>query len=398
MLCGRLRCPIQSRISAMKPLVRRIIGTSLFGSSPPAVFVGRWGYPHVFVGPMVPPVRGDEARAFDDPGSWYGKGIQEVIDLRSALVRSSFRAQVREVRRPGKLLDLTQEVAMASKPIDTEIRLAKPPSLRIRYDGVLSPMGPSAQVVDAKLAENPSIESGVERVVSDYDVLAADALWELHEGGIDVYQSSRLMTTGLLGMRKDRKLVPTRWAITAVDSSLGSRLRERVRQHQELSGIKLFSAEYLGNHFEILLVPGPYTFELIEIWMPRSVWIGHNPTEVLADHEDWHPRTQYSILGGGYYATRLPVLEYLDGIRRRATVLVVREISSEYWAPLGVWVVRETVRHALAGKPQRFGSVEEAVKTIAQRLRVPTQRWVPKSKILSDLKQQLKLADFGVKS
>lgn len=393
MLCGRPYCPIQSRINAMKPLVQKIMKTSLFGASPPAVFVGQWGYPRVLVGPMVPPARGEEAKNFDDPSGWYGKDIREIIGLRSALVRSNFRENVRAVRRSGKLLDLTQEIAMSARPVDVEVRLGKLPSLRLRYDGTLSPMGPSAPIVDAKLAENPSVSQDVERVVSDCDVFAADALWALRSRGIDVYQAGRLMAAGLLGMRKYRKLVPTRWAITAVDSALGNNILTRVKQYPEISEILLFSAEYLGNHFEILMLPGPYAFELIEVWMPRSAWIGNNPTEVLSDHEGRRPKSYYSILGGGYYATRLPVLEWLERAGRQATVLAVREISSEYWAPLGVWVVRETARHAL-GKPERFESVEQAVEVMAKGLKVPRQRWLPKSALLRELRQQLKLESF----
>ncbi len=394
MLCGRTKCPIQSRIDAMRPMTYRITKNSLFGASPPAVFVGRWGYPHVSVGPMVPPVRGEEARGLDDPPSWYGKGIEDVISLRSKLVRSSFRANVCTVRRPGKLLELTQELAMSSNPVDTEVWLKKPPNLRIRYDGILSPMGPSGMIEDARLSENPTVDRAVDRIVYDHDVLTTDALQELYTHGIDVYQASRLMSAGLLGMKKDRRLVPTRWAITAVDSNLGDHLRSRINQNQELSEILLFSAEYLGNHFEILMLPGPYSFELIEMWLPRSVWIGDGPTQVVSDYEDWRSRTKYSLLGGGYYATRLAALEHLNNIGRQAKILAIREISPSYWAPLGVWVVRETARRAFAGEPHRFDTVEGAIEFMAHKLKVQKNRWAAESTLLRELREQLKLEQF----
>jgi hypothetical protein len=394
-LCGRPRCPIQSRINAMRPLTSEISKTSLFGASPPAVFVGRWGYPQVSVGPMVPPARGEEARILDDPGNWYGKGIEEVIDMRSRLVRSNFRANVRAARHSDRLLSLTQELAMSSNPVDTEVWLKKPPSLRIRYDGVLSPMGPSGIIRDARLSENPSVSRDVEYVVSDYDLLASDALRELHTRGIDVYQTARLMTAGLLGVKKDRKLVPTRWAITAVDSNVSDHLSSEVTGYQELSEVLLFSAEYLGNHFEILLLPGSYSFELIEMWLPRSVWVGSGPAQVVADYEDWRPKSEYSPLGGGYYATRLAALEHLRRIRRQARVLAIREISPEYWAPLGVWVVRETARRALSMPPQRFGTVDEALQAVAHKFKVPRDRWSAESSLLRELREQLRLEHFA---
>jgi len=39
------------------------------------------------------------------------------------------------------------------------------------------------------------------------------------------------------------------------------------------------------------------------------------------------------------------VLEYLNSIQRQAQVLILRNVRPEYWAPLGVWIIRETVRN-----------------------------------------------------
>jgi hypothetical protein len=37
-------------------LERRLSAENIFGSSPPAVFIGSWNYPKVLAGPLVPPV------------------------------------------------------------------------------------------------------------------------------------------------------------------------------------------------------------------------------------------------------------------------------------------------------------------------------------------------------
>ncbi len=88
MLCGRSKCPIQSRISSLKSVKDEISKESIFGASPPSIFVGRFGYPDVRLGPMVPPVQGKKGKKFDNPKGWFGKGIDEIIDLRTELVRS----------------------------------------------------------------------------------------------------------------------------------------------------------------------------------------------------------------------------------------------------------------------------------------------------------------------
>lgn len=394
MLCGRSRCPIQSRIDSLKSIEGDISKDSIFGASPPSVFVGRSGYPEVRLGPMVPPVGGEEGRKFDDPKEWFGKKIDEVIDLRTELVRSNFQANVRSARRPDRLLDLTQELAMSSSPVDTEVKFKKPPKLKLSYDGVLSPVGPTGEVERADLAENPDVDRSVDYLVSDTDVLASDALLELHGRGIDVYQASRLMSAGLLGRDKDRKLVPTRWSITAVDSQLSRNILETVKRNQQIREIQLYSAKYLGNHFEILMVPDSYSFELIEIWRPKSVWTGDGQTQVVSDHENRGSKSGYSPLGGGYYATRLPILEHFRDTGRQGLAIAVREVSSDYWAPLGVWVVRETARHALSQRPRTFETVEGAVNAMAKRLKTRRDSWTGESILLQNLRNQLKLERF----
>jgi len=72
----------------------------------------------------------------------------------------------------------------------------------------------------------------------------------------------------------------------------------------------------------------------------------------------------------------------------------MREIRPEYWAPLGVWVVREAARVALEAQPQVFGSVEEALTDMSSRLRTPSGKWMEKAKMLSNNRAQRTLDSF----
>ncbi len=391
-LCGRPFCPILAKLGAMK---RISIGDSIFGASPPSVFVGRVGYPDVRVGPLVPPkIAAKDARIYDDPAQWLDRGIEDVIGLRSNLVRSNTRLNVRSPRvLSNRLLIKTQELAMASAPVDTEVRFLKPPKMEVRFDGILSPMGPSGALKDMSIAENPSVPRKVDHLVSDTDVLATDAAAELYEGDISVYHINRLLSVGLLGRKNDRRLVPTRWAITATDDMVGKELIARVKNHSVLDGLRLFSTQKFGNRFEILLLPRPFSFELIEIWMPRSVWTGKG-TWIGADREGYDGKRTYSLLAGGYYAARLGVVEYLERVKRQASIFIVREILPDYWAPLGVWVIREAIRDAMMQEPKRFEIADAALNDIAIRIRTPLRRWKKEAKLIHDFKFQKTLDSF----
>jgi hypothetical protein len=60
-LCGKTRCPIMVKVNYFLKSVPLMSTQDINGVSPPSVFIGRIGYPHVYVGPLVPPVHEDTA-------------------------------------------------------------------------------------------------------------------------------------------------------------------------------------------------------------------------------------------------------------------------------------------------------------------------------------------------
>lgn len=395
-LCGRPRCPILEKFKSFQSIAPVISGDSVFGASPPALFVGSYGYPRVSAGPLIPPLAKDsEASIFEDPSSWANMQIEDIISMRSRLVRANTNLHVKDARsKENPLLLKAQELALSKKPVDTEAWFFKAPKQELKFDSVLTPMGPSGLVKNFELAENPNVPRKVDYLVYDTDALAKDAVLELYKGDIPAEHITRLLSIGLLG--KERKIVPTRWSITAVDDMAGKELTARIKDFTWIPEIQLFSGTHFGNHFEILILPRAYSFEIIEIWLPKAVWSGES-SWIGEDSEDHEGKKGYSSLAGGYYAARLPVLEYLTEIQRQASVFVLREITPDYWAPLGVWVVREGMRNALRNPPIKFDSLEAAVSYLAGRVNTPKIEWIQQAKMLSDFRFQTTL-DFFFKA
>ena len=197
----------------------------------------------------------------------------------------------------------------------------------------------------------------------------------------------KLLSAGLLGLKKNRKLVPTRWSITAVDNALSKEKLKKIRYYPEIKEISVFNAEYLGNHYEFLLLPDKYSFEVIEISMKNyGVW---------HDHETFFPRKKYAdSVTGAYYANRLALTEYLEKIKRQARCLVLREIRPEYYAPLGVGILRQISREAFAQTPETFPTLKEALHLIQNRLRQTITNFTRKSILLENYGKQKKITDF----
>jgi len=51
--------------------IEQTLKKTMFGPSPPSLFVGWMGYPNVFVGPMVS-LEPENAQHLDNPAEWYG--------------------------------------------------------------------------------------------------------------------------------------------------------------------------------------------------------------------------------------------------------------------------------------------------------------------------------------
>jgi len=359
------------------------------GSSPPAIFVGRAFYPKVWVGILAPPMHSENAEILDFPEKWYEEkaSIEKILDYRSQLVYSRFK--VSTVKRPiGRLIETTQELAMAKKSTDVEIELKKNPVFKLRLSNWFTPIGNPAPILNARLTENVKVERKVEYIISDSSLKAQEAIIELYKHKIPISRLQKIFSAGLLGLPTQRKFVPTRWSITAVDDIIGKNLMQEIKDYPTINEYQLFSNEYLANHFEILLIPQIYSFELIEAWdLDRIPSIG-------SDFEPYWGRESYAnVTGGAFYAARLAVLEYLSKIRRQAAILIVREVKPEYYAPVGVWKIRETIRDAFNLPFEKFDSLEQAVKRICEKMLIG-EKWVSKSKLLRILKEQKKITQF----
>src|SRR2546422_51306 len=81
LLCGKPRCPILVKYDSMMKTQPLIDDTALDGSSPPGVFVGRFGYPKVFLGPLIAP--GQESGRGGYKGARTLRRADSAADLRA---------------------------------------------------------------------------------------------------------------------------------------------------------------------------------------------------------------------------------------------------------------------------------------------------------------------------
>ncbi len=370
---------IIDRLEGVENRFTQLDTTNDVGSVSPSIFVGRSGYPNVSTGLLSPVGHEETAEQFVTNGGWYDEqvSIADVFERRTSLLNASQTTPVETNVHDSweGFLGVQREVAIADRPVGVEMGLDGRPQLDLAFSGddVSAPTGPRARARDATLTENPHVPRPVKKTLEDDDWGATGAMNYLYNRGFDVYEINTILSAGALGQRESRRLVPTRWSITAVDDTVGRYLRGKRADAASVDTVQTFHNEYLGNSFWIVLAPGRWEFELVEFKSPGSVW-NPDPTEgvwLASDYEGSSGRTEYvDQTAGAYYAARLAALEYLDSIGRQAKVLVLRHVSDEYWGPVGVWQVREAIRHAFEGNHGTSETFENAISTIGTHLPV----------------------------
>jgi len=393
MLCGKLRCPVIAKAQSLAKYGRMLDSDIVDGSTPPGVFVGQMGYPRVYIGPMVPPYHGD-TEILDTPEMWMGKSIDQIIDYRFSLIRGKARASVYDAQSGGGLLETLQELAMGMHPADSQVTFTKKPRKILTLSEETQPFGPSAPLKSFR-ASHVSVDKRIEKAYYDRDLKAADAFWELYRRGVLVTRIQRALSIGMFGVGQRRKLVPTRWSITAVDSGLSLRLMDEIKQHETIDEYRVYNFRNLDNIFVAILMPERWSFEWIEAWFPKTTWnVDGTVPALMGDYESYGGRATYASVGGCYYSTRLAVAERLSMERRQASALVLREIHPGYIVPVGVWNVRESVRSTLKTQPSKFETLQKALGYASSKLTIPLRKWIENSVMLKQALFQRKITDF----
>lgn len=387
--CHLHRCPQRVKTFALNQAKQKYKNkTSLEGENPPSFFVGSTNWPQVTISPMIS-LDTTMSEIIDEPDLWQTKfQIPEIVNFRTHLIRAQGRrVDARSVEQLNdRLLATSQELVLASNPVHTSLTLAKPINYSLNFNQFSQPIGPKSKVQAFTVEDTPKIDQKVEYYTSDTDLLAKDGIQHLHKYGLSVTRINRIFSSGMLGTKGQRRLVPTRWAITATDDIVGKEIISKIKIYPEIDDYRVFTSSYLDNHFVTFMMPKRWAFEFLEGWGET----------INGDYEPNRGRTNYATsTAGGYYASRLAVLEYLNQIKRQAEVYCWRYIGEGYFVPLGVWQVRENMRNSFSkNKYKIFDNKADLFQFLERILFFNFKTWKHKSFLLNTNKYQRNLLDF----
>jgi hypothetical protein len=359
------------------------VNENIFHSfSPPSIFIGSYNYPRVFAGFMI--TNHENCSIYDMPEKWLSNeiGQEEIIKFRISLLRGKKAVNVNE---KNAFTEKLQELALAKNETEIET-IAYGIIKNCIFDDEHEPYGASFYVNDF-YANNFYFHKLLEKFYYDTDASANTALKELYERNVEISRIIKAFSAGCFGIEKNRKLVPTRWAITAVDKNLGDMLLKNVKNYELLEDYKIFEAHGLYNSYYILLVPSYWFYE----WFEAFLHVLSNE-ELIFNDAEFYKKKEYSSVGGCFYTARFAILEGLNKMQKQAAAFVFREAYKGY-VPLGVFNVRELIRKAMKDKPLTFSNFREALDYLNKRLKLPLRKYIEKSMLL---KHYLTKRQFGL--
>lgn len=207
-------------------------------------------------------------------------------------------------------------------------------------------LGNSTPLLKINTYDNISISKHLEKHQQG-ETKAKDAIIELYERGFNDTQIRTLLSLGTFGLDKNKVLVPTKWSISACDSVLEQYLYTKIINYRIGEEYLVFEHNDKGNHFIICFLPNQFCSDVIETYT--------NSDNIQVVEEDFVPfsnklSTKEPECAGGYWATKLAMLEKINSLKKQYACISIRIINN-YEIPLGVIFVRESVREAINKKP-----------------------------------------------
>ena len=353
------------------------VGKDLEGSTPPSVFIGRWNYPKVYAGPMITTIKGDSSM-FDSPESWLSdnKTQDEIINYRLNLVRGKQLLRINDLDNP--LVDKLTDISLAKTSTDSEAKFGKTPRGSMLSEDS-EPHGPSAVLEEFNI-DAVKWDRKLEKSYYDTDLRARDAVMYLHDKDIPFSNMQKAFSVGAFGLKNKRKLVPTRWSITACDTTIADELLKEVRHYPTIDSYQVFEYYSLKNKYVIILMPMEWQYEWTEAFLKL---IGKEEL-IFSDYELNSGKKEYSTVGGCFYTAKMAVLEYLQEKKKQAGLIILREAYTGY-VPLGVFNVRENIRSAMHEEYKEFETLKESLKYAGTQLKIPISKYVKISTLLNEL-------------
>ncbi len=321
---------------------------NLDGFTPPSNLVTNINYPTLSLGILLS--NDNDVEYYDNPIFWIRKkvDIDSIIEHRIKMINARRIVDVNMPKKNDKLYNEILEAALSVRSISVEVTTSKIWE-NYKLSKLFAFFGFKTNLESIKISENPKIPDEIYKIE---DLKAREAVYLLYKKNLSDYYISRLFSLGFFGNKINKKLVPSKWAITAVQKIIEDNIRKEIK-HKKVKVVEkyyIFNYKIFGNDFYGFFIPGHGSVELIECILPRSAYNMNGNHVIIGRDEE----------SGGYYSLRLSFSEFINYNGIIGDLIVFRVITEEYKLPLGVWVVREGTKSLFENVVGKFDNYKEA--------------------------------------
>lgn len=382
---------IKAYQQTLKP-TKEIVG---FGSAP---IVGEKNYPFLATHNIS---NEDKKTSFFETGNLVKKSYNEILPLKAKSILGS--TQKNYIKKPkARIVEELRDIYKSKTAIEMQSSFDK----EITFNKILSSkvagvMGSQNELTKLEAQENTRTSNKIEKFTAN-DIKAREAIISLYEKGVSEHQIINLLALGSFGIEINRKLVPTKWAISAYDQTIDNYLHKKIQKYSLINQYEIYQDRDKGNDFIIILLPDTFSAEIVETWdisgFDQSEATGKWKTDkkmiIEQDYVGNNNKLGYTEpnCSGGYWATKSPINRFLDQRKKQASYISIRFIDN-YEIPLGVVFVRECARKALKNcifKSSSQKEVEDFLKQYSPRHYYHFKT----SKLLKEQQTQKKITSF----
>ena len=214
----------------------------------------------------------------DSPEEWIGKNKtqDEIINYRMNLVRGKQLIKIDDLENP--FVEKLRDISLASKSIDSEATFGKKPRGSLLTEDSM-PHGPSA-VIEKFDIDAVRWDRHLEKTFYDTDLKATEAVLNLHDKEVPFTAMQKAFSIGAIDTKNKKKLVPTRWSITACDSTLADEFLKEIRKFERLDSYRVYEFGALNNYYIIILTPTEWQYE----WYEAFIKLMKNEELIFSDY------------------------------------------------------------------------------------------------------------------
>lgn len=347
---------------------------SLIVYSPPGLFIETAKYPILTAGILATPNPSEWLSIYDHPESWKGLERNAIFNMRKNLLRFVLPIDSGEAE-PRRIIEVLQTLALSASPVALNVQVDEVCHPQLHSLGGLLPCGPLINASNIEIMSEPEV-SKVAKRVTEMDIPASEAIWNLLNFDYTLDQIARLMSVGLLGPFAHRRMMPLRSAYKETIDTIISRCIIELADCPQARESKIYMATLLGDSFTVLSIPGEARVDYLRMEKRQG---GLSCSSSLEDLRCPSTDTTTSVhADNARFSTY-----YTMAAERQASHNIIFHFSrSVRNNSLGPWITRAGVKEALLSTPVVMEDKGNALAVLDSVLRPELGRWASNNPLL----------------